>query len=773
VEVNEYIPTGDNVIALADMLPVMVCLLDLDSKFIFANKMFAKWVDRPREDLIGMSSSDLLSVEDTATDYHKSRLETIRQLAASGEATQFRARVRHPDGSDRTLMVCMQGHELGNGVYAFIRDITEEETSRLNELKYRTVLNTAGEGVIVMDEHGTVGAFNAAAEKLFGYAAYEVVGKNIKMLMPPKYAENHDGYLNRYLTTREPHIIGKKGVEAECLRKDGTIFPAALTVAKFEVDGAITFTGIVRDITDRVELEHQLREWNENLEAEVHRRGRAMERIFSLTEDILGTMSFAGRFTALSPSAERLVGIPVSEIMERQFSDLIHVDDRSDFLRVCGEAMRGSALVNYELRVVNQVDGSIHWTQWRVQPDLEAQAMYAVGRDITEDKLQEERLRQTQKMEAIGQLTGGIAHDFNNLLAAIAGSMDMMGKRLDQGKLDQIPKYVAAAKQATGRASQLTQRLLAFARRSPLAPVPVKPNELIASMKELLARSIGPSIRVETKLDETVWNTVCDPNQLESAMLNCVVNARDALPDGGTIRITTGNVRQEDARKHNIPKGDWVSVCVCDDGQGMPEHVRARAFDPFFTTKPIGQGTGLGLSMIYGFVNQSGGHVKIDSEEGVGTQVCVYLPKFEGEVDPVIETEDDTNIMPQIAIEGETILVVEDEPLVRDLLVELMQTCGFKTLQAENADHALPIIQSQQRIDLLLSDVGLPGMNGRQLAEAARSFRPDLKVLFITGYAPDATVRDQFLAKGMDMMTKPFDVDQVAARVAGMLRTPA
>ncbi|WP_443216688.1 ATP-binding protein [Pseudomonas sp. GM79] len=385
-------------------------------------------------------------------------------------------------------------------------------------------------------------------------------------------------------------------------------------------------------------------------------------------------------------------------------------------------------------------------------------------------RLNEEVLRQSQKMEAVGQLTGGIAHDFNNMLTGIIGSLELLRRRLARGRTEDLDSLIDLGVTSANRAAGLTHRLLAFSRRQSLDSKPVQMNTLVVSMGELLLRSINESIHLEMQLDEQLWVAEADPNQLESALLNLVLNARDAMPDGGKLLVKTSNQHLDTgftAAHSNLQPGDYIVLSVTDTGYGMPQSTINRAFDPFFTTKPIGQGTGLGLSMIYGFSKQSGGHASIHSEVGKGTTVSLFLPRFSGEL--VQDTQIDAQHAPY-ARDGETVLIVEDDPAVRVLVSAVLSELGYAFVEACDADSAVPILDSGQRIDLLISDVGLPGMNGRQLAEIGRQYRPDLKVLFITGYAEHAAVRGGFLDPGMQMITKPFTFDLLTAKVREMIR---
>lgn len=382
----------------------------------------------------------------------------------------------------------------------------------------------------------------------------------------------------------------------------------------------------------------------------------------------------------------------------------------------------------------------------------------------------EEALRQSQKMEAVGQLTGGIAHDFNNMLTGIIGSLELLRRRLARGRIEDLDSLIDLGVTSANRAAGLTHRLLAFSRRQSLDSKPVEMNALVVSMGELLQRSINESIQLDMQLNEQLWVAEADPNQLESALLNLVINARDAMPDGGKLVVKTSNQHLDiefTKAQSNLQPGDYVVLSVTDTGCGMPQSTINRAFDPFFTTKPTGQGTGLGLSMIYGFSKQSRGHVAIHSEVGEGTTVSLFLPRLRGDVPK--DRPVDVQHAP-FAQNGETVLIVEDDPAVRVLVSTVLSELGYAFVVAGDADSAVPILDSAQRIDLLISDVGLPGMNGRQLAEIGRQYRPELKVLFITGYAEHAAVRGGLLDSGMQMITKPFTFDLLTAKVREMIR---
>ncbi|MCS4249580.1 ATP-binding protein [Pseudomonas sp. BIGb0164] len=382
----------------------------------------------------------------------------------------------------------------------------------------------------------------------------------------------------------------------------------------------------------------------------------------------------------------------------------------------------------------------------------------------------EEKLRQSQKMEAVGQLTGGLAHDFNNLLAGISGALELMNRRIAQGRLADVDKYMVAAQGSAKRAAVLTQRLLAFSRRQTLEPRATNVNTLMYGMAELIQRTAGPGIQIETTGAADAWTAFVDVSQLENALLNLCINARDAMPEGGRILLETGNhwLDANAARALDLSEGPYLRLSVTDTGTGMSPDVMAHVFEPFFTTKPIGQGTGLGLSMIYGFAQQSGGQVHLHSTEGEGTCVSLYLPRHHGAA-PGDDLQPGQTAL-EVARHGETVLLVDDESTVRMLLADVLGELGYTVIEAADSAAGLKLLRSDVHIDLLVTDVGLPGgMNGRQMAEAGMELRPGLKTLFITGYAENAVMGYGQLGAGMGVLTKPFAVEVLGGRVRELL----
>jgi PAS domain S-box-containing protein len=517
-----------------------------------------------------------------------------------------------------------------------------------------------------------------------------------------------------------------------------------------------------------------------------------------LTDRFTVDEAFARAF-GLDPALGR-EGIPLAQIIST-----VHSDDRAALTEAIDEAIARGGPYAHQYRT-RRADGRYYWLEanGRVDKASDGTALMFPGVLIDVEKRRadeaerarvteelrklnetleqrvadrtaelmraEEALRQSQKMEAVGQLTGGLAHDFNNLLAGISGSLELMQARVQQGRFNDVERYMAAAQGAVKRAAALTHRLLAFSRRQTLDPKPTNVNRLVDGMQDMIQHTVGPSTTVEAVGAGGLWPVLADPSQLENSLLNLCINSRDAMPDGGRITIETANrwLDERAAKKQDLSEGQYVSLCVTDTGTGMPPDVIARVFEPFYTTKPIGEGTGLGLSMIYGFAKQSGGQVRIYSEVGKGTTVFIYLPRHYGQIeDEGPSTE--SRVLPR-SEQGETVLVVDDEPTVRMLITDILEELGFTWIEAGDSAAGLKVLQSDVRIDLLVTDVGLPGgMNGRQMADAGRVSRPDLRVLFITGYAENAAVGNGQLAPGMAVLTKPFPMEAMAARIRSMI----
>jgi PAS domain S-box-containing protein len=559
------------------------------------------------------------------------------------------------------------------------------------------------------------------------------------------------------------------------LDADGRV--TGLFILTNETTGRVRADAALKESQGRLEAAlAELRDLNATLAQQVEERTADRNALWTLSSDMMLRCLFDGTITAVNPAWTEVLGWRPDELIGTKLIALVHPDDLDRTVAGAGQLSAGSSLARFDNRYRHR-DGGYRWISWAARPG--EGIINAVGRDFTAERERadalaaaEEALRQSQKMEAVGQLTGGIAHDFNNLLAGISGSLELIQTRLGQGRVMDVDRYINAAQGASKRAAALTHRLLAFSRRQTLDPKPTDVNRLLAGMEELIRRTVGPAVMVEVVAPPGLWPALVDPPQLENALLNLCINARDAMPEGGRITIETANAWLDEraARRHDMPPGQYLSLCVTDTGIGMSPEIVGKEFEPFFTTKPLRQSTDLGLSMIYGFAQQSGGQVRIHSEVGKGTTVCLYLPRHRGAV-----AEEDAHAAvgaPPRAAPGETVLVVDDEPTVRMLVTEVLEDLGYTAIEAADSAAGLKVLQSDVRIDLLVSDVGLPGgMNGRQMAEAGRVTRPGLKVLFVTGYAESAVFGNGPLDAGMQVITKPFVVEVLGARIREMIGT--
>ncbi len=528
------------------------------------------------------------------------------------------------------------------------------------------------------------------------------------------------------------------------------------------------------EITEQVRREQVSHQVQATLERTVDETTRDRNRLWELSADIMLRCGFDGTIKTVNPAWKEMLGWDEADLVGTNVLALIHPDDVDRSIAGVQELAGGGYHTRFDNRYLHQ-DGSYRWISWSTQAD--AGTIYAVGRDVTSERdnaealrLAEDALRQAQKMEAVGQLTGGLAHDFNNLLAGINGSLELVELRVRQGRFGDIARYVETASDAAKRAAALTHRLLAFSRQQTLDPKPTDVNRLVLGMEDLLRRTVGPAVAIEVVNAPDLWTALVDASQLENSLLNLCINARDAMPDGGRIVITTANQRldRHAAQVQQMPEGEYLSLSVTDSGTGIAPEVMARVFEPFFTTKQPGEGTGLGLSMVYGFAKQSGGLVRVYSELGRGTTVCIYLPRHHGAAEPAEPAA--APAPPPAQRAHDTVLVVDDEPSVRMLIVDILQDLGLHVLEAADSAAGLALLQSEAPIDLLISDVGLPGgMNGRQMAEAGRANRPALRVLFLTGYAQAAVFGGGQLEDGVAVMTKPFNIDTLSERVTQLL----
>jgi signal transduction histidine kinase len=646
------------------------------------------------------------------------------------------------------------------------------------------------------------------------------------LIVPEKHRDQHRDGMHRYQTTGEERVVNRR-IEIEAINKAGRIFPVELSIIPMKSDGENLFVGFVRDISERrrsearhtfmLELSDLLRD-GETADA-LQDVCALMGRYFHVTrvgygqldaiEDIFeysvcwtdGTVPpLLGRYpaSAFGPKIVAKLGrgetVEVADLFSDSLSDDVQtqstaesVDTRSilvvPFLRA--GRLRTIIYLNdraarawepHEVEFMEEIADRTRQVIERREAETALQALNSSLEARVEQRTSalhaaEEALRQSQKMEAIGQLTGGIAHDFNNFLQGISGSLDVVRRRVTEGRLEDVHRFIDGAAESARRAAGLTHRLLAFARRQPITPRSVDVTSLVASMEDLLRRSLGERIALELALCQDPWRTRCDQNQLESAVLNLAINARDAMAGEGRLVIQTRNADLDAlavSKLRDVEPGQYVAIAVTDSGVGIDEETISRIFEPFFTTKGLGQGTGLGLSMIYGFVGQSGGCVHVESEIGEGSTFTIFMPRLEqadAEQDFVRAAPNEQTG----AKDGETILVVEDDSIVRGLVVEALTELGYSVIEAADGQGGSDILQSAQRLDLLITDIGLPGVDGRRVADLGRKARPHLKVLFMTAYAESAARASGFLGPGMSLLAKPFEMETFANRVRDLL----
>lgn len=610
--------------------------------------------------------------------------------------------------------------------------------------------------IFMLDVDGYVASWNIGAEKIKGYDEGEILHQHFSCFYTPE--DRIAGVPQLALATASRD--GRYEAEGWRVRKDGTRFWANVVIDPlWDRDTLVGFAKITRDATARRTAELAL------IDSERRARG-----ILDTALDAFVQVDQLGCVTEWNPQAHALFGWPREAALGQSLLKLCFPSGHADVAEWLATALRGE--VRHPTHQVTVVDRS--GRQFSVELGISTlelasgRLMNIFIRDLTEKILMETQLRQAQKMEAMGQLTGGIAHDFNNILQGISSSLEVIVMLDKQGKHERSAKHIHNALDNVKRAAALTHRLLAFARRQSLDPQPVDVAALLNGMLELLRHMLGEQITLELKLAPELWAAHCDPNQLESAILNLAINARDAMPHGGRLRIEADNASSRDPESIDpeTPAQPYVKILIKDTGTGMSKEVKERAFDPFYTTKSAGEGTGLGLSMVYGFVHQSSGYCVIDSELGEGTTLGLFLPRYQGAAAPVAAPQRSFNTQ---SVHGEHILLVEDEAVIREVITEVLSNLGYVITQAVDGLEGVSIAISDCPIDLVITDIGLPGVNGRSLAEAARERRPDMPVLLITGYDASAANAPLALGAGMALLSKPFTVDKLREQVGKLL----
>ncbi|MFM0147507.1 PAS domain S-box protein [Paraburkholderia sp. RL18-085-BIA-A] len=661
-------------------------------------------------------------------------------------------------------------------------DVTERhraERALLESQAYlKLLLDSTMEGFYALDCDGVTTMCNATFVRMLGFGSEtEAIGKKLHVVIHHSHPDGaHYDVADCPIFTCARFGTPAHVEDEYFFSLDGKRIPVEYRVVPIISSGVhrgaiCTFT----DISARRRVEDALRLLNETLEVQIAARTQERDRIWSQSGDLLAVGNLAtGRWLSANPAWTKVLGWHPAEVAGAEVTRFEASDEVGSTIAGARLIEAGTLAGHFENRYRTK-DGATKWISWT--SSVSGAEFYVAGRDITAERESlealrsvEETLRQAQKMDAVGQLTGGIAHDFNNLLQGITVPLELIKRRVALNQLDGLDRFIGMAMTSAQRAAALTHRLLAFSRRQPLAPENIDVNERIRSLEDLLRRTTGEHIEVNFALELVECRSTCDANQLENALLNLCINAKDAMPDGGMLTIETSCVQVDslDAHKRRDMKpGHYIAVTVTDTGEGMPPDVVKQAFEPFFTTKPIGQGTGLGLSMVYGFAGQSGGFVTIVSRVGAGTTVTLYLPES-----GAIETNEIAAARAEPNFEtgtGQHILVVEDGSTVRQLLADMLTQSGYNVHQAVDGSSGLAALDSMTRVDLLVTDVGLPGMNGRQMADAARAKRPALPVLFMTGYAEVATVASGFLGERMQMIAKPFSVEAIGAKIRQML----
>ena len=710
------------------------------------------------DEIIGRHFSCFYSEEDNAAG--KPAME-LRTAAAQGRFEDLGWRVRK-DGTRFWANVVITASRDQDGTLVgfakITRDMTEHRQS--DEQRFRLIVESAPNAMVMVNAAGRIEMVNTQAERTFGYQRSELLDQPIERLVPERFRSAHPALRGSYFDDPTSRQMGA-GRDLYGLRKDGSEVPIEIGLNPIDMeDGRMVLASIV-DISERRQREDHLRLSEERFKS-----------VFNCVSDgIFIVDAKSGRFLEVNEPGARMHDYSPDELIGASIETIssgIPPYTQREAEEAHKRAVATGRSQDFDWRSKRK-DGHLFWSaiSLRFASISNRDVVLAVVRDVTERRTVEDQLRQAQKIEAIGQLTGGVAHDFNNLLAVMQGNLELL-EEASRGD-PTAAELIADALDAASRGASLTHRLLAFSRQQQLAPSAVQVGALVTGLIGVLRRVVEESVRIETLIAPGLWTSKIDAHQLENALLNLAVNARDAMPDGGKLTIAVENavLDADYARdRTEVTPGRYVLLSVSDTGTGMPKEVAARALEPFFTTKPVGKGTGLGLPMVYGFVKQSGGHLAIYSEPGLGTTVRLYLPEFSSEPTPSSIAEDKA----PLAADGEAVvLVVEDDEAVRRLQLRMLGSLQYRTLAAPDGASGLAILESDARVDLLLTDIVLPGgMSGPALVDLARRVRPDLKVIFVSGYAP-ATVKERYDLSSVQVLGKPFTRADLAHAIREML----
>ena len=768
--------------AIADAIPFLISYLDNDQIFRFINKPYESWFERPLSQIIGREVRDVMGPA-----MYEARRPFIER-ALAGESLTYEADFPRSDRTVQTEILHVPHRDQAGrilGLYAVVMDVTARKLSeRLlseSEERFRSIADSAPVPMWVSRLDGLRQFVNRAYHEFLGVPFVEALNFDWRKALHPDDLERVLREQRLGEGSRKPFIL-----EARYRRHDGQWrWLRSESQPRWGPAGEhIGFIGVAHDITVSKEAEQALTELNETLERRIADRTRQLEASEALIQTFFNHSSECyaviveendGRFryAEANPATLRLYKKTREAVIGHTIQDVLGAERASEIETHLGASLRAEATLRYERA---QGDAIIEAIVTPAPREANARRRVVVSaHDVTERRRLEQQLQQSQKMEAVGQLTGGVAHDFNNLLTLVIGGLEIIGRQVknlpDPLALTRMERGREMAMQGAQRAASLTTRLLAFSRQQPLNPQALDANALVADVCELLRRAIGETIALEMVLGKDLWRMDADANQLENALLNIGFNARDAMPNGGALIIETGNAVLDkaytSALNEGIEPGEFVMIAITDTGTGMDEATQKRAFDPFFTTKEVGKGTGLGLSQVYGFARQSAGHVRIYSEIGEGTTVKIYLPRSFGDAKSPTASEAHTG-SPWTG--GEKILVVEDNDELRDYASEVLEGLGYRVIRASNGVAALEILNGKTEIDLLLTDVVMPGgVNGKQLADEAARQRPGLRVLYMTGYTRNAIIHQGRLDLGINIINKPFSFEDLASKVRQVL----